>query len=320
MTPPRDAVRNGTLFDGENLGPAMKTVDWIRASQAVLFEASIVPAFVGTAAAISSGASFDPARFALILISLVGIQAGANLFKGFYEGRDRSAPLSSPGSWVAFDSAAATNLTENPRTVLLAGYACFAVGAFAGLLLVVLTASLLLLAFGLAGAFLAWSYSSPPLRFSYRGVGEIATFLAFGPIMTVGATVAFGGAGLVPSLLASVVLGFLAAAISFARYFPNRDEDRSKGKRTPVIILGVHRARMVLVGILAASVAVGIAWIPFRGGIVWVVVLAAFVLSLARSFPNGAEPSEEYELPISLTIAAHVFTGLGLLLYFRLSL
>src|SRR5437773_1183354 len=168
----------------------MKTLDWIRASQAILFEASIVPAFVGTAAAVGAGASFEPFRFGLILVSLVGIQAGANLFKGFYEGQDRSAPPSSEGSWFAFDSAAATKLTRDPRTVLLVGYACFGLGALAGLGLVVLTRNPLLLAFGLAGAFLAWSYSSPPLKLSYRGIGEIATFLAFGPIMTVAATVA----------------------------------------------------------------------------------------------------------------------------------
>src|SRR5207249_10135935 len=66
------------------------------------------------------------------------------------------------------------------------------------------------------------------------------------------------------SFLASVVLGLLAAAISFARYFPNRDEDLSKGKRTPVTILGAHRAKVIFVGILSLPVAVGIAWLPDR--------------------------------------------------------
>ena len=320
MVSPRIGVRNGILFDGENLGPAMKTLDWIRASQAILFEASIVPAFVGTAAAVRAGASFEPLRFGLILVSLVGIQAGANLFKGFYEGQDRSAPPSSEGSWFAFDSAAATKLTRDPRTVLLVGYACFGLGALAGLGLVVVTRNPLLLAFGLAGAFLAWSYSSPPLKLSYRGIGEIATFLAFGPIMTVGATVAFGGEGLVPSFLASVVLGLLAAAISFARYFPNRDEDLSKGKRTPVTILGAHRAKVIFVGILSLPVAVGIAWLPVRGGILWIVVLAAFVILVIRSFPDNLGPSERYDVTIALTIACHVFAGVGLVLNFSLGL
>src|SRR5436309_12349070 len=32
---------------------------------------------------------------------------------------------------------------------------------------------------------------------------------------------------------------------------PNRDEDLSKGKRTPVTILGAHRAKVIFVGILS---------------------------------------------------------------------
>jgi len=63
----------------------MKTLEWIRASQAVLFEASVLPAIVGTAVATHAGARFDALWFVLILLSLVGIQAGANLFKGYYE-------------------------------------------------------------------------------------------------------------------------------------------------------------------------------------------------------------------------------------------
>src|SRR6266699_3358884 len=100
----------------------MKAIAWVRASQAILFEASIVPALAGTAAAVGSGAAFRPEYLGLILLSLVGIQAGANLFKGYYEGLDRSVPPSSPGAWFAFDTGAAIGPTRDsdwsrsPRT------------------------------------------------------------------------------------------------------------------------------------------------------------------------------------------------------------
>src|SRR5207249_819886 len=81
----------GILFLKRGTRGAMNVREWIRASQAILFEASIFPAIVGTAVAIHAGARFDGLWFALILISLVGIQAGANLSKGYYEGRNRSA-------------------------------------------------------------------------------------------------------------------------------------------------------------------------------------------------------------------------------------
>jgi 1,4-dihydroxy-2-naphthoate octaprenyltransferase len=298
----------------------MKALDWLRASQAVLFEASIVPAFVGTYAAISAGAMFNALWFGLILVSLIGIQAGANLFKGFYEGQDRSAPPSSPGSWLAFDSGAAASLARAPRTVLHVGYVAFGVGVLAGLVLVVLTENPILLAFGVAGAALAWSYSSPPLRLSYRGIGEISTFLAFGPVMTVGATVAFGGAGLTPSIAASIVLGFLAAAISFARYFPNREEDRSKGKRTPVTILGERRAAKVFDAVVLAPLPIGIAWLFVGGGIVWVIVLVLVAGPVLLAFHLGAKVTKWYGSAIGLTIAAHLLVGIALIVDFAFGL
>ena len=298
----------------------MKAIAWVRASQAILFEASIVPALAGTAAAVGAGAAFRPEYLVLILVSLIGIQAGANLFKGYYEGLDRSVPPSSPGAWFAFDSGAAIGLARNPKTVLRAGSACFAVGVAAGLGLVMITANLVLFAFGLAGAILAWSYSSPPLKLSYRGIGEISTFLAFGPIMTVGATVAFGSAGAESSVFASLILGFLAAAISFARYFPNREEDVAKGKRTPVTLLGVRRATLAFIGLLMSPYLVGVVWLIRGGGILWMPVLAGFVALIGLSLSRTGGRSREYRMAIALTIAAHAVVGLSLIadLAFRL--
>src|SRR2546423_14778891 len=110
---------------------------------------------------------------------------------------------------------------------------------------------------------MAWRFRPPPLQLSYRGIGELSRFLAFGPVMTVGATVAFGGAGLRESGFASVVLGFLGSAISFARYFPNREGDASKGKRTPVTILGFSRAKRVFLALLFAPLPFGFVWYLF---------------------------------------------------------
>ena len=298
----------------------MRAIAWVRASQTILFEASIVPALAGTAAAVGSGAAFRPEYLGLILLSLVGIQAGANLFKGYYEGLDRSVPPSSPGAWFAFDSGAAIGLTRDPKTVLRAGSVCFAVGIVAGLGLVAITANLVLLAFGLGGAVLAWSYSSPPLKLSYRGIGEISTFLAFGPIMTVGATVAFGGAGVESRLFASLILGFLAATISFARYFPNQEEDAAKGKRTPVTLLGVRPATVVFVALLLAPYPVGALWLVRGGGILWMPVLAVFVALIGLSLWRTRGRSEKYRTAIALTIATDLIVGLSLIadLAFRL--
>ncbi len=290
----------------------MRFVAWVRASQAVLFEAALVPACVGTAAAVAAGSPFDAAHFGLILLSLVAIQAGANLLKGYYESQDRSVPPSSAGSWIAFDSGAAVGLAKDPRNVLRAAWACMAVGVAAGLALVAITGSLLLLAFGVAGFVLAWSYSSPPLRLSYRGIGEASTFLAFGPIMTVGATVAFGTAGIVESFLASLILGFLAAAISFARYFPNEPEDRAKGKRTPVTLLGGRRAASVLVGLWWAPLGIALLWYSQDPRLLLALAPLPFLLAACVLLPQAVAGRRRFPPIIGLTVLAHLLAGAGL--------
>ncbi|KUG14643.1 putative prenyltransferase [hydrocarbon metagenome] len=40
--------------------------------------------------------------------------------------------------------------------------------------------TILLIPFVLAALFLSWGYSAPPFRFCSRGLGELATLLAFG--------------------------------------------------------------------------------------------------------------------------------------------
>ncbi len=296
----------------------MKVFAWVRASQAVLFEASIVPACVGTAAAVSAGSAFGPLTFALILVSLLGVQAGANLLKGFYEARDRSVPPSSSGSWISFDSGAAVGLARDPRDVLRAAWGCMALGVLAGLLLVGLTRNLPLLAFGVAGFILAWSYSSPPVKLSYRGIGELSTFLAFGPVMTVGATVAFGTAGITQSLVASLVLGFLAAAISFSRYFPNESEDRAKGKRTPVTILGARQAASLLVGIMWAPLGIAALLMATNARFLPLLLPVPFVLGATAFLPEAIAGRRPYTVVIGLTVLAHLLAGVGLVLAFFL--
>lgn len=82
----------------------------------------------------------------------------------------------------------------------------------------------------MAGGFLSWAYSSPPLRLSYRGWGEPATATTVGVIVPLFGYAATGHR-LAPELIAvapmSIAYAFLFV---FCYQLPDRGADKSAGK------------------------------------------------------------------------------------------
>lgn len=259
----------------------MSAGDWFRALQVPVLPVSVGPALVGgLVGARLQGAADGPVLF-LVVASLVVVQVGANIHKGIVESRDLAAAPARPASAFVFDAGAVRRTGAGDRSLLRLMYGAYATGAALGLAVVAATGDWRLLVFGGLGAFLAYSYSGPPLKLSYKGLGEVSTFLAFGPVTFVGAALAqypdlFGAVPLLPpgdtanplafAVLLGCALGAMTAMISFARYFPAADEDRAKGKRTPVVRLGVGRASAVY--LVIASVAAACFFVTASSGMV----------------------------------------------------
>lgn len=286
---------------------------WLAALQAPLFSAVLSPAAVGVAVAMDAGASPTPFPLVLLFLALVFVQAGANLQKGLVESADRPGPATEVPSVYVFDSGAVERLGWSRRRLRLLTIDLFVLGGVAGLALVWNFGDLLLLALGAAGGFLGFFYSAPPLKLSYRGVGEIPTFLAFGPLLVVGATYLFAGEIRPLALWAGVVMGFLAALISYERYFPVAEEDASKGKRTPVVRLGTERATRVLWMLLVAPYLTALA-----GGLLGQPALLPFLATapvayaMARAHHRAAEEPKAYGTATQLAVALHALGGLVL--------
>jgi 1,4-dihydroxy-2-naphthoate polyprenyltransferase len=99
----------------------------------------------------------------------------------------------------------------------------------------------------------------------YRGLGELAVALGFGPVMLLGAyVVQTGEIALEPAVL-SLVPGILIALILFVNEIPDRRSDAQTGKRTlptrfsaDVIRAGYLVAGLAAFGVVVAGVAVGL--------------------------------------------------------------
>lgn len=114
----------------------------------------------------------------------------------------------------------------------------FFLAAIACGLAIVLLRESRVLPLGVAGLALAWFYHGGRLRLAYRGLGELAVALAYGPLVVCGTYLVQAG-GVTPALLhAACVLGLLVAAFLWINQFPDYAADKSAGKRNLVVRLG----------------------------------------------------------------------------------
>jgi 1,4-dihydroxy-2-naphthoate polyprenyltransferase len=114
---------------------------------------------------------------------------------------------------------------------------------------------------GIIGIALAWYYHGGSLRLSYRGLGELAVALAYGPLVVCGTYLVQSGYLSAPLLHASMALGLLVAGFLWINEFPDYPADRQAGKNNLVVRLGRERAAIAYVVILTT----GYLWLLLTG-------------------------------------------------------
>ncbi len=113
----------------------------------------------------------------------------------------------------------------------------------------------------IAGLFLGYFYTARPLRLvARRGLGEIAIFLAFGPLLTLGVGYAiFNGdfensVHFMNCLLLGIPLGLLTTNILLINEFPDMNSDAKTGKNHLVVTFGKKASRWIYLIFLLLAV------------------------------------------------------------------
>ncbi len=117
------------------------------------------------------------------------------------------------------------------------------------------------LSVGLSGLFLGYFYTATPLRLvSRRGLGELAIFLAFGPLLTLGSGYAmsmepieFMSSQFYMLVSLGIPFGLLTTNILFINQFPDAESDAKTGKNHLVVTFGKKASRWVYVLILSIA-------------------------------------------------------------------
>jgi 1,4-dihydroxy-2-naphthoate octaprenyltransferase len=151
------------------------------------------------------------------------------------------------------------NLWKTPRPVLFAFTTAFIIGIAIFLYFQFTLGGITLILIVTSGAFLGFFYSAPPLRLSYRGMGELVTFICFGPLAVIGAYYVQTQEISSALIFISVPVGLLTVSILYIHHFPQMENDAKYMKRTSVVQMGhVLSIRVFPVLISSPYVIVGV--------------------------------------------------------------
>ena len=165
-----------------------------------------------------------------------------------------------------------------------------------GLLLLATRGSPALLVIGVVGFVVSLGYTAPPLKLVYRGLGEIAVGIGFGPLMLLGAyVVQTRGALSWEPFVASLPIAFLVALILYVNEIPDRRGDAHAGKRTLPVRLRPGPSSAAMTCVVAA-------YVMLVGGVVLGVLPIPALLALltSRSRSRSQRPRPELRQPYGL--------------------
>ncbi len=216
---------------------------WLIAIRPFALPASSMPVIFGTAlAVVIGGVAFRPGLFLLALLAMMMLHSAANIINDIQDYKKGLDTVPTPVSGAVVRGIFSLRRSLAGAVVLLVG------GSAIGLLLAWLRGPAIL-AIGLAGVIVGVSYTAGPLVLKYRGLGDMAVFLDFGILGSLGAWAVQAGSLSWTPVIWAIPLSMLVVAILHANNWRDSTTDTEKGIRTVASSLG-DRGSLLYYGVL----------------------------------------------------------------------
>jgi 1,4-dihydroxy-2-naphthoate octaprenyltransferase len=220
---------------------------WLEGARLRTLPLAIAPVAIGAGAA-DSVQAFDLTLSLLALAVALFLQIGVNYANDYSDGIRgtddyRVGPLRLTGS-----------KSVRPEAVKLAAFAFFGLAALSGLAIVLITGMFWLIAVGLAAIVAAWFYTGGKNPYGYAGLGELAVFVFFGLVATIGTTYVQVGFVEFNAVLGGIASGLFASAVLMVNNIRDIETDKLASKKTLAVMLGKK---------LATGLFLVMIWTPF---------------------------------------------------------
>ncbi len=246
-------------------------------ARSVILVISAQAAVIGGLMALLDG-RFDALRFLLVLFALVSLHAVSNLSNDYFGYRRGHDTPDSPRRRYTLHPIADGVMSERQ---ILASLAVMVAIDLAIALLFVRWVGIWVLAYAVSGMAILVLYDATPVSLKEIGLGELATFLVWGPLMVCGGYFAITGRFSVAALIASIPSGLGVMTVLLGKHIDQAEFDEAHGIRTLPVLLGESASRWLEIGLIVAMY-VTIAWAVLAGTLPWPTLLVLGNLAQCR--------------------------------------
>ena len=223
-------------YNLEKLESSLMISVWLRVIRVRFLLASIIAVSVGLALHWSQNGSLDYLDIILTFAGVLALHASVDLLNDYWDFK-RGIDTKTTRTKMSGGTGVLPEGLLKPSSVYRAGVLFLIIGSLIGSYFVITNGILIAIILGFA-ILSIYFYST---KIVDSGLGEF--FVAVkGSMIVIGTFFIQSGEVTVESILAGIVIGTLSSLVLFIASFPDHDADKSKGRKTLVIIVGKEKA------------------------------------------------------------------------------
>ena len=223
-------------YNLEKLESSLMISVWLRVIRVRFLLASIIAVSVGLALHWSQNGSLDYLDIILTFAGVLALHASVDLLNDYWDFK-RGIDTKTTRTKMSGGTGVLPEGLLKPSSVYRAGVIFLIIGSLIGSYFVITDGILIAIILGFA-ILSIYFYST---KIVDSGLGEF--FVAVkGSMIVIGTFFIQSGEVTVESILAGIVIGTLSSLVLFIASFPDHDADKSKGRKTLVIIVGKEKA------------------------------------------------------------------------------
>jgi 1,4-dihydroxy-2-naphthoate octaprenyltransferase len=277
--------------------------NWITGARVRTLPLAVAPVILGSATA-SLVDRFDLWLALGALLVALFLQIGVNYANDYSDGirgtdDQRVGPLRLTASGLA-----------RPKSVKLAAFITFGLAGLIGLAMVAFVGQWWLIGVGAIAILAAWYYTGGKTPYGYAGLGEVAVFVFFGLVATIGTNYLMTLTLDPLAVIMGSASGLYASAVLLVNNIRDRATDEVAGKKTIAVRLGDKRSRVLFLLMIFIPVALNLLLILIYPATVIGLLNLLLLVPISGIALSGKTPKE---LITALKLTSLAGFGYGLL-------